>query len=555
VRDELAPTHGQLEQAYALVKRRGPLVVHADPDALRPRDVDALLAEGSLWLERLRMRLGVAGTADIHVFVHASADERERFTGARHVDFALPWHRQIHLAGAAVPHRSFGHELAHILAGELSDSFLKVPGRLVFLHKAAIVEGVAVAVTPELATADGLTTRELAAAMRRLGHAPDPHQLFSALGFFTENPSRAYVAAGALVESLLANTLPDPRSALHTLYRTGSLEQAAGGEAELEKLIASHQTMLEQMPLPPDAQVVAGHRFSQPSILQQTCDPDKDARAKALRLLSRTGQTRAALTQAEATGALNAETLNDLYMDAAANRDTEGLLLVAERLARIDDADAAEHQEAYGDSLWRSGRVREAHAAYLHTSVDGRPHDAARSLVAKRILSQGVLERGSRAFVASAALDVLVRTELRQPAFLALARAIGMSHDENPLVLSVGSYILARREIQQGALADGVALMTEVRTQALLPAVLMEQAALGLGTGLLRRGDADAAQRVLFDAADKAERAATRVLLRDRAERAKRAQSAPPPPAVSTPTTDPTWADRLLLGADDIGDF
>jgi hypothetical protein len=554
-RDELAPTKTQLDAAYSLVKTRGPLVVHADPEALRPRDVDALLAEGTLWIERLKPRLGVSLEGDIHIYAHASAEARGHWTGASHVDFALPWHREIHLGGFSIPHRSLGHELAHILAGELSDSLLRVPGRLVVMHNAAIVEGVAVAATPELAVADGLTTRELAAAMKRAGRAPDVRRLFSATGFFTEAPTRAYTAAGAVVESLTASALPDPTAAIRTLYATGSLEQAAGGPEALDRLISEHEVMLDALELPPDAAIVAEARFRRPSILEETCDPDENARADEIRKLSRTGQTREALARADALGEVSAATLEDLYVDAAYNRDGDGLIAVAARLAAVEDLEAAEHQEAYADALWRRGRVREATATWARTSVEHRPLEAQRTLLAKKILGEGVTERADKAVIARAALDVLVKTEARQSAFFALAHAIGASQDESPLVRSLGSYILARRLIQLGAVQDGAPLMRRVLDDALLPPMFLEQAALTLGTGLLRSGQAYAAQRLLFDAATRADRPAMRILLKDRAERAQRAVNAPEAPEVSTPNTDPAWADRLLLGADDGGDL
>ena len=391
--------------------------------------------------------------------------------------------------------------------------------------------------------------------MRRANRAPDPRRLFSATGFFTESPARAYTAAGAIVESLIANALPNPAAALKTLYTTGSLEDAAGGPDALERLLTEHAAMLDAMELGPDVLAVAEARFTRPSILEETCDPEESERSREIRLLSRTGQTRAALAKAEELGELSAATLEDLYIDAATNRDRDGLIEVAERLAAVDDVNAAEHHEAWADALWRSGRVREASAAWMRAPIEKRPAEPARTLLAKRLLGEGVLERGAQAHVARAALDVLVRTEMRQAAFFALAHAVGASTDESARTMSLGRYILARRLIQLGATVDGAPLMKRVLDDAVLPPVFLEQAALTLGTGLLRAGDADAAQKLLFDAAAHAERPATRILLKDRAERAQRAVGAPPAPPVSTPSTDPLWADRLLLGAEDGGDL
>ncbi|OGQ25671.1 MAG: hypothetical protein A2138_22760 [Deltaproteobacteria bacterium RBG_16_71_12] len=177
-RGDLRPPRAEMESRYSYVKQRGPLVVHADPLAVRPKDVDAVLAEGTLWLDRLAVRLGTKPAGDIHVWLHADRGTAAHFTGAAHVDFALPWRREIHVEGVDVPHRSLGHELAHVVAGELSTAPLRIPSRFVFFHRAAITEGVAVALTPELAANGGLTVKEQAAAMRRAGFAPGTAALF-----------------------------------------------------------------------------------------------------------------------------------------------------------------------------------------------------------------------------------------------------------------------------------------------------------------------------------------------------------------------------------------
>jgi hypothetical protein len=201
------------------------------------------------------------------------------------------------------------------------------------------------------------------------------------------------------------------------------------------------------------------------------------------------------------------------------------------------------------------GRVRDAHSVWSKAPLELRAFDPQRTLMAKRILAEGVLQRGQQARVARATLDVLVRAEVRTAAYLALARALGEPSEEDAKVRSVGEYVLARRLVQIGALDDGRAMMGRVITRGLLPKAFLEQGAVAVGTALLRKGEAEEAQRILFDAAAGAERPAVRVLLKDRAERAQRAVQAPPPPPVSTAASDPAWADRLLLGADDAGDL
>ena len=567
-RGDIRPPREEMEERYSFVKRRGPLVVHADPLALRPRDVDAMLAEGTLWLERLSARLGVQPAGEIHLWVHADRGSAARFTGAAHVDFALPWRREIHVEGAQVPHRSLGHELAHVLAGELSPSLLRVPSQLVFMHHAAITEGVAVALTPELAASGGLTVKEQAAAMRRAGWAPDTAQLFSGVSFFAESPARSYVAAGAFIESLVARTLPDPTRALATLYATGSLEDALGSREAVDALVREHDLHLDGLPLPKDAAAIAAARFERPSLLDEVCRPTDHAAVREVRILARSGDVDGAIAAAARLGAATPRTLEDLLADAVRVDDLKARVAFAERIVageptRAQDASAntAQRLQVLGDALWRSGQRARAVATWERADADSLPIDEGRAMLARRTLGVVVL-RGGDTPASATALDVLVaaKTEEREPAFSRLHAAVGRfdglpadQRTESADGVRVARYIHARRLVQEGALELAIGSLRPLVDEAALPEPLLEQAQLALATALLKLGQAGAARDLLFAAADSAERPASRLLLRDRAERAARAVNAPTAPVHIDVSSDPAWADRLLLGADDAG--
>lgn len=561
--DAIAPDHEELVRRYSLVKQRGPLVVHADPVATSPREVDALLAEGSLWLDRIALRLGQRPLADIHVWLHASDAVKGAWTGAHHVDFALPWRHEIHVAGAQLPHPSLGHELAHVVAGELTDSPLRIPSDLVFFYRAAVVEGLAVALTPELSVRDGLTVKELAAAMRRAGFAPPTTSLFAGISFFAEAPSRAYVAAGAFVESLAARALPDPRAALAALYRRGRIEDAVGGPAAVAELAAAHDALLATLPLPPDAALVATTLFARPSILREVCSHGDAERVRALRAQVRTGDGVAAL--ASIGPRPSRATLEDLLADALTINDTSAALALARQVVALGgNVDAPARTDALGDVLWRSGQWREAHAAWERTELARLPVHAQRALLAKRTLADALIRRAGRAPVAAAALDALLVAEgpARADAFARLHHGLG-AHDESPADLrrephagvTMGRYLHARRLVQVGALEDGAREFRRLLEDHALHPLLVEQARLGLATALAKLGHVEDATALFVQGADDADRAASRLIFRDRAERASRAAQAPPRPERITGKSDPAWADALLLGAEESGPF
>ena len=127
---------------------------------------------------------------------------------------------------------------------------------------------------------------------------------------------------------------------------------------------------------------------------------------------------------------------------------------------------------------------------------------------------------------------------------------------EPPAGVAMARYIAARQLVQLGLLPSAIAQMSHVvDDEERLPPPFREQALLALGTACARAGDAARARDLFVRAADRAERPAMRLLLRDRAERAATAMAAPNKPKVVTATSDPAWADRLLLGANEAGAF
>jgi hypothetical protein len=576
-RRALQPTRDEMLEAYALVKRRDHLVVHADPLTTTPREVDAILAEGALWLQRLGGRLGPLSSDDIHVFVHASREAEARWTGAAHVDFALPWRREVHITTPRAPHRSLGHELAHVVAGEKSDTLLRVPARLVVLHAAAVTEGVAMALTPELAVTHGLTLQEQAAAMRRSGQAPDLRKLFSFTRFFAEEPGRAYVAAGALVEQLVADAGADAPAVIERLYRgEGSLDNAVD---DVDDLLRRHCTRLDATPLPRDALGHAEARFSRPSVLDATCDPDAAAAIDDVRALARTGDLPGALQRAAALEGspqqgLADGTLVDLVDDVTAAGDADAVVTLLRRLVDQAPAEAERALRAFslGRALWRAGDERAAVRVWNDVDAGLLDVDTRRQLAAVIAFANVALALGDGARVSRAALAFFHderpgRTGTRLAFAEAIgaasatgapaspAKATGEAAAEPADVVELARYVHGRQLLIEGALDAAERTLRPVVERATLPPQFHEQAVLALGVTLVRADRPDDAHALFVRAAEAAVRPATRLWLRDRAERAARAAKAPPSPKVVTATTDPAWADRLLLGIDAAGEL
>ena len=617
----LLPGRAAMEAAYTLTKRRGQLVVHANPLVVTPRDVDAILAEGTLWLDRLRARLGPTSNDDIHLWMHGDRVQQARWTGASNVDFAMPWRRELHVASMQVPHHSLGHELAHVVVGEKSDTFLKVPARFIVLHNAAITEGLAMALTPELVVDQGLTLREQAAAMRQGGKAPDLEKLFSLSRFFGEEPGRAYVAAGALIESIVADAGEDGPAAIERLYKGAGRLSSATDDDETA-LIARHEAALLALPLPPDAAAFAASRFRRQSILDEVCDPDVAAAGEVLRAQARNGDVAGAIAGVSTLAGAEADgSFSDLFAEVRAAGDIAGGITLLQRLVELapTPAERAVRGLALGSEQWRSGDERAALATFNAIPVEAATIDAQRQIVATRLFAETAARLQQEAVISRAALRFFVAdSHTRDGARAAFAEAIGRSNvrwtttssaapiavvvdpavpvvaaadagidaavmptlpvpttswqlastsAEPAEVLALAAYVHGRNLVVQGALPEAGAVLLPLVAGQLLSPVFHDQAVLGLATAAVRHasrqletGAADTAvlegmRTFLLAAADAATRPATRLLLRDRAERVARAAAAPAAPALVTTTSEPQWADRLLLGTWPDGSF
>ncbi len=555
--DRLAPTRAELEDAYSLERLRGQLIVRANPLEVSGQQVDAILAEGALWLDRLERRMGVKPSEPITIWLHKDSATLGRWTGADHVHFALPMRGELHIADAEVPHRSLGHELVHVVGAELSDTLLGVPGRFGLLVNSGLVEGMAMAMTPELEIKRDLTLREKAAAMRRADlEAIDPLDLFhpsnSMLNFWRHNPGRAYVTAGALMEALAAAKGID---GLQAVYREGDLAAAFGGDEEaLKSFLSGYAADLDAMTLPSDAIAAVARTYARPSILDETCDTERLEAADAVRAAAAGGDFDGAEALARAAeDAINGATYVALAQQAEAVGDEERAARYFVRSTRTGDTNdpiaLGLRRAVAGDALWRVGKRREAIGSWERVEDDNLPPYARRLVVSKRWLANRIRSRAGHHPLAEACLELILQDDLRTDDAARLGRlAAEVRSDDGrdrPLT-AFARYLVARQYIQRGALDEGLDMMLRVVEDGLPASPFDEEVYRGLAMGHARRGDLALAEAGFTQIADDARRAAVRVLMRDRAERVQRMRAA-------EGKTGPEKGDRWLLGRSRMG--
>jgi hypothetical protein len=554
----LAPDSGDLREAYSLEVKRGALVVHADPAAISAREVDAILAEGTLWLDRLDKRMGAVPEEDIHIFLHRDSRTMGKWTGAENVHFALPGRSELHITGVDVPHDTLGHELAHVLGRQLAGGVLGVPTRLGVLPNTGMIEGLAMAMTPELEVRDGLTLREKAAAMRQSDRAPPVEELFGEyLAFFRfwrHPPGNAYVTAGAVVEAVAAVA---GRDGLARMYAEGNLEAAFETEGALAAFLHDHDEALRTAELPPDALPTVARRYSRASILEETCDPDAKATAGEIRSAARTGDfSRAEELAKKAEGQLTPKTLLALARAALAldddERATHYMVRRAAAAAQDDPRERNETLEDAANAMWRAGRERDALAAWQRIELDPLPPWRRRYVVAKRLLADAARARPDDRDLSAAGLDLLLDAHDRDSVALIarIAEGVGRAQEggskEPDEIVAFARYLLMRQYLQRGELDVGLRMALDLYLdRERLHPLILDQVTRGIAAGHARRGDLALAAAGFESIASAAPRGADRVLMRDRAERVRRMLAA---------RTDKTRrGDRWLLGLNAAG--
>ncbi|GAC1337306.1 MAG: hypothetical protein NVSMB23_03580 [Myxococcales bacterium] len=318
----------------------------------------------------------------IEVFLYRSAEDKRRLIGAAETSFTKPWLRQIHVNDAPAPHPILRHELAHAIGAEVARGPFGVPGRLRgLLPDMAFIEGIAVAADWPAGEA---TLHQEAAAIRKLGKAPDLERLFSPGLFYAESGPAAYTQAGSFLRFLWQERGAE---ALRRAY--GSAEGIAA-LGPLPALSAAHARFLDGTAVPAHVQALAALRFAAPSIVRRTC-------AREVAQLSREA-ARAAQAGDFERAALLLRGCEDLEPD-----DPELLLSLRRALSqarrKAEAASAAQRALAHpklslpqrarlltelGDEAFRDGDAASAGLRYAAAAQLAQPEAAQRALIARR---------------------------------------------------------------------------------------------------------------------------------------------------------------------------
>ncbi len=382
-----------LQAALGGERRTAHFVIHYAERADVIADLDLIAADHELRLHQVCATLGVdpdrLGT--IHSYLFASDEQKGRLMGARRVEMAKPWRREIYLSHEGFPHSSLRHEIAHVVAGSFGDPWFSVSaGRLLgmpVLINPGLIEGLAVAVDWP-GSSRTMTPHQATRALELLGWAPPADQLLG-LRFLTLSSARSYTTAWSFVRWLLDTY---GAAAVRRLYGTGGDFDTAFG-VDQATLLAGWRQMLTTIEVPAEVLENARDRFRGGSVFSRPCPHAVAARmARAER--------RASAGDREGAIAL----VRRVCRDAP---DPDHVLELAALLAA---GDAAEQAEAHG--LYETAAAGEQGVAAAATALDA---------LARAAVHAGD-HAGARARIATA-LALPLDDDRRRP-FEAMARAL-----------------------------------------------------------------------------------------------------------------------------------
>ena len=437
------------------------------------RDCEGHLAALSGWF-------GVPVTEPVTVFLFADAGDKRRLMGAADTSVAKPWRREIYLQSAGYPHGAVGHELGHVVAGQVGHGPFRIAGTFGgLLPDPGLIEGVAVASqTPE----GDLRDDEWAKAMRDVGVLPRLDELFT-LGFLGKHASTAYTTAGAFV------------GWVHERFGAEVVRRWYGG-SELPALVGLswaeledgwHQA-LDRISLGDAARAQAKARFDRPSVFGRRCPHVVDERLQTAGWLADQGDLTGALRAYDA--ALGLDPTNEraglgkaaCLAHAGQEQAAAAVLGALNEAAESSQITRNRALEDLGDLALRAGRWPEAEAYYGRAAQQMVDEDRLRTLEVKRLACADELARPTL-------LALLVGSDRRGPSELEALDALGSWRAASPED-GLPDYLLARRYLDAGRYRQAAAHLDlalskrlgirRVRTEALR---LRLRAACALGDG------------------------------------------------------------------------
>lgn len=233
------------------------------------KDIKLIAADHELRYAQVVAQVGAAPDGKITSYYFANREQKGRWFGARDVEMAKPWRREIYLDHRGFPHGSLRHEIAHAVASAFGDPIFGVAARRVagipVFVSPGLIEGFAVAADWP-GNYDRLTPHESVRAMQAMGVQPTIRELLS-LQFLTVSSARSYSTAGSFLRYLLDTY---GATSLRRLYSTGGDFEGSYGRS-IATLEGEWRTKISEIVLPPEVVEGSRERFRHGSVFARPC--------------------------------------------------------------------------------------------------------------------------------------------------------------------------------------------------------------------------------------------------------------------------------------------
>jgi tetratricopeptide (TPR) repeat protein len=388
-------------------------------------------------------------------YIYPSREDKGRLMGARNTLVAKLWLGDMHITYERYGSSSLKHELAHLFTAPFGSGPLSLSTPGLLIPNMGLVEGAAAAAEWPI---DTYSPHGAAAALLRLGLAPDLTQTLSAASFWSQNNRTVYTLYGSFVRWLIDT------HGISTFKRAyASSDIASAYNTPLPTLLSDWKASLSSIPLSDAELELMRERYDRPSIFGKTCARNLAERRRTLSLDAASNRFAAATAEAQTICRLDPDNphnlldLQRLQVRASALQDalsTNALLLDHPKTSRSLRASALEDQ---ADILWRLDRSADAAALYqplLDPSSPSSPDQ-------RRALS-------------------LKLAALSDPALSSILRAYFLDPDASPLQ-TLSLLYAARRDLPQSAPIAYLLGLRLFDAEAYPEALLHLHAALSLG--------------------------------------------------------------------------
>src|SRR5262249_11952994 len=157
-------------------------VIHYAATPEIEKDIALVAADHEFRYAQVVAQLGAAPPGKLHSFLFSDAQQKARLIGAKNVEMAKPWRREIYLEHRPFPHSSLRHEIAHAVASAFGDPIFGVASQRVagvpLLASPGLIEGLAVAAQGP-SDFERLTPHEQVRAMQVMKLKPPLRELLS----------------------------------------------------------------------------------------------------------------------------------------------------------------------------------------------------------------------------------------------------------------------------------------------------------------------------------------------------------------------------------------